>query len=112
MLIVDHTTALERARNIKLYSNLDAAFLVVAEQIFSCKNVQLEDAVKLLNNNQILDYAAFLYESRSRQDLERNCHDAPPSNESEREWLLTEDDACLARTIAAVAADLDADSHE
>jgi len=104
---IDHARAVERARALKLHSPLDAAFLAIMEQISPVKPLTLDAAVAALDNDQILEYAAFLFQSRTHEDLERPCRSQPPSAESEREWLLTEDQACLARKIAAVASDLD-----
>lgn len=110
MLTIDHDRAVARARALNLHSHLDSAFLAIMEQVSSESPLTLNTAVAALDNDQILEYAAFLYESRSQQDLDRRCKDSPPSEESDREWLLNEHQACLARKIASVAADLDAQS--
>ncbi|MBU2754199.1 hypothetical protein HFU84_13910 [Acidithiobacillus sp. CV18-2] len=104
---IDQASAVERALALKLHSALDAAFIAVAEQLNAGKPVTLDEAVRLLNNDQILDYAAFLYQSRSQQELDMGCKEHPPSAASEREWLLNEKEICLARSIADVAAHLE-----
>lgn len=107
MLQIDQQAALQRAKALHLHSDLDAAFLAAAEQPSPGKVLTLYDAVKLIDNDQVLEYSAFLYESRTRVNLENNCPGSPPSAESLREWLMSEESACLARLIAAVAAELD-----
>jgi len=104
---IDQEKAIKRALELYTTSALDAAFLAVIEQIYPEQKLTLTKAASLLNNDQILDYAAFLYESRTRSDLHRDCRQIPPSAESEREWLLSEDDACMARAIAGVAMEVD-----
>lgn len=104
---IDREQAVQRASKLPLHSTLDAAFLAVAEQLNHGKEVTLGEAVRLLNNDQILDYAAFLYESRDQGDLDRDCIAHPPTEESKREWELNEEETCLARAISDVAARLD-----
>lgn len=108
---IDHQQAIQRALALRLHSALDAAFLAVSEQLCGCDSVTLDAAVKVIDNDQVLDYAAFLYQSQTRQSLSGSCAEHPVSVESEREWELTESEACLARSIAQVAAEVDAQSH-
>ncbi|MCE5388440.1 MAG: hypothetical protein K0041_07670 [Acidithiobacillus sp.] len=95
--------AVERAKSLPVHSALDQAVIAVAEQILDHGDLDLNKAVEVINNNQILEYAAFLYESLRSQELEKDCVENPPSLESEREWSLQEDQICLARAIAQAA---------